>query len=269
MRFLHTGDIREHVVVQRHQGPVSDFGIATRRRLRAVPDPGVHVGDHRAPEIADGERRLHLLAHQKVLSLRGRKWSGEVLVSGEVVDANVLGDRDIFLAVGADMDQRGNASPIFVRSVGEKDLRHNLLSHGAVEQSGSFSRLRICLGQVRERENIGRKENRGRWLSVARGLCKAVVEIAASCSCDVGEHSIESDSALFVRIESLVQKIAQKAPVLRYAFAVDALSGSDGFLVMVLAVRKLFAMGTILSSPVVVGDTVYFGSTDGNLYAVQ
>lgn len=38
---------------------------------------------------------------------------------------------------------------------------------------------------------------------------------------------------------------------------------------MVLAVHKLFTMGTILSSPVVSGDTVYFGSTDGNLYAVR
>jgi outer membrane protein assembly factor BamB len=37
----------------------------------------------------------------------------------------------------------------------------------------------------------------------------------------------------------------------------------------VVAVHKLFTMGTILSSPVVVGDTVYFGSTDGNLYAVR
>jgi len=38
---------------------------------------------------------------------------------------------------------------------------------------------------------------------------------------------------------------------------------------MVLAVHKLFTMGTILSSPVVVGDTIYFGSTDGNLYALK
>ena len=38
---------------------------------------------------------------------------------------------------------------------------------------------------------------------------------------------------------------------------------------MVLAVHKLFTMGTILSSPVVVGNSVYFGSTDGNLYALQ
>jgi PQQ-like domain len=38
---------------------------------------------------------------------------------------------------------------------------------------------------------------------------------------------------------------------------------------MVIAVGKLFTMGTILSSPVVVGNTVYVGSTDGNLYALQ
>jgi outer membrane protein assembly factor BamB len=38
---------------------------------------------------------------------------------------------------------------------------------------------------------------------------------------------------------------------------------------MVVAVHKLITMGTILSSPVVVGNTVYFGSTDGNLYALQ
>jgi eukaryotic-like serine/threonine-protein kinase len=38
---------------------------------------------------------------------------------------------------------------------------------------------------------------------------------------------------------------------------------------MVLAVHKLFTMGTILSSPAVAGDTVYFGSTDGNLYAMK
>jgi outer membrane protein assembly factor BamB len=38
---------------------------------------------------------------------------------------------------------------------------------------------------------------------------------------------------------------------------------------MVMAVHKLFTAGTILSSPVVVGDTVYLGSTDGNLYALR
>jgi outer membrane protein assembly factor BamB len=38
---------------------------------------------------------------------------------------------------------------------------------------------------------------------------------------------------------------------------------------MLIGVYKLFATGAILSSPVIAGDTLYFGSTDGNLYALQ
>ena len=38
---------------------------------------------------------------------------------------------------------------------------------------------------------------------------------------------------------------------------------------MLIGVYKLFATGAILSSPVISGDTLYFGSTDGNLYALQ
>jgi eukaryotic-like serine/threonine-protein kinase len=38
---------------------------------------------------------------------------------------------------------------------------------------------------------------------------------------------------------------------------------------MVGGVYKLFATGSILSSPVVAGDSIYFGSTDGNLYALN
>lgn len=38
---------------------------------------------------------------------------------------------------------------------------------------------------------------------------------------------------------------------------------------MVVAISKLFSMGTILSSPAVVGESVYFGGTDGNVYALK
>jgi outer membrane protein assembly factor BamB len=38
---------------------------------------------------------------------------------------------------------------------------------------------------------------------------------------------------------------------------------------MMVGVYKLFATGAILSSPVIAGDAIYFGSTDGNLYALQ
>jgi eukaryotic-like serine/threonine-protein kinase len=38
---------------------------------------------------------------------------------------------------------------------------------------------------------------------------------------------------------------------------------------MVSGVQKMMAVGPILSSPVVVGDTIYFGSADGNVYALM
>jgi outer membrane protein assembly factor BamB len=38
---------------------------------------------------------------------------------------------------------------------------------------------------------------------------------------------------------------------------------------MVVAVGKLFSTGSFLSSPVVVGNVLYVGSTDGNLYALN
>jgi outer membrane protein assembly factor BamB len=38
---------------------------------------------------------------------------------------------------------------------------------------------------------------------------------------------------------------------------------------MVFAVSKSLSVGSILSSPVVVKDVVYVGSTDGNVYAVD
>ena len=38
---------------------------------------------------------------------------------------------------------------------------------------------------------------------------------------------------------------------------------------MVSGVQKMMAVGTVLSSPVIAGDAVYFGSADGNVYALD
>jgi hypothetical protein len=38
---------------------------------------------------------------------------------------------------------------------------------------------------------------------------------------------------------------------------------------MVSGVHTILTMGTILSSPVVVDNVIYVGSTDGNLYALM
>ncbi|HVH89610.1 MAG TPA: PQQ-binding-like beta-propeller repeat protein [Terriglobales bacterium] len=37
---------------------------------------------------------------------------------------------------------------------------------------------------------------------------------------------------------------------------------------MVIGVDKMQSIGMVLSSPVVVGNTIYFGSTDANVYAL-
>jgi eukaryotic-like serine/threonine-protein kinase len=38
---------------------------------------------------------------------------------------------------------------------------------------------------------------------------------------------------------------------------------------IVIGVYKMFAVGTILASPVIVDSVIYVDSTDGNLYALQ
>jgi outer membrane protein assembly factor BamB len=37
---------------------------------------------------------------------------------------------------------------------------------------------------------------------------------------------------------------------------------------MVSGVQKMMSVGAVLSSPTVVGNTIFFGSSDGNLYAL-
>jgi outer membrane protein assembly factor BamB len=49
----------------------------------------------------------------------------------------------------------------------------------------------------------------------------------------------------------------------------EAAFTSDFYDDIVTGVSKMMNIGTILSSPVVVDRTVYFGSTDGNLYALM
>jgi outer membrane protein assembly factor BamB len=38
---------------------------------------------------------------------------------------------------------------------------------------------------------------------------------------------------------------------------------------MVIGVNRMMSTGAVLSSPAIVDDTIYFGSTDGNLYALS
>ncbi len=70
-----------------------------------------------------------------------------------------------------------------------------------------------------------------------------------------------------------------KSPALRFAIGratrpdgtpnYEAAFASDFYDDIVTGVSKMMAIGTILSSPVVADGVIYFGSTDGNLYALM
>jgi outer membrane protein assembly factor BamB len=49
----------------------------------------------------------------------------------------------------------------------------------------------------------------------------------------------------------------------------EAIYRSDFYDDMVAGVDRMMSMGAIISSPVVVGNAVYIGSADGNLYALR
>ena len=176
----------------------------------------------------DRQRRLRLLPEQVAFPFFRRKRPGEMLQSGEVIDADVVRDRRVLFAVGAGVNQRGSAAPVFVRGIGEENLRHDFLGDGAVEQAAGLSGDRIFLGLIGEWKNIGRKEDRGRGLRVARGLGEAIIETAAARSGNVRQNAVERNASFFVRIEALIEEVAQEAPILRNAFAIDACRGSDG-----------------------------------------
>src|ERR1700751_1920482 len=119
------------------------------------------------------------------------------------------------------MDQRRGAAPLFVRRVGEKNLGHDLVGCGAVEQPSRLSSDWISLRLIGARKDFGREENRRRRLCVTRWVGEAVVEAAAARSRNMGEDAVERDSSIFVGVEALIKEVAQKAPVLRDTFAID------------------------------------------------
>src|SRR5579859_5899223 len=122
MRLVDAWNRGEGVLAQRHQSAVGNFRIAARGWQRTAAHPRVHVGNHGAPEIVHRKRRLRLLAQQVSLPSLWRERSGEMLQASEVVDADVVRNRRIALAVGAGVYHRAGAPPVFVRRVGEKNL---------------------------------------------------------------------------------------------------------------------------------------------------
>src|SRR5581483_5392411 len=158
MGFVHAWYWWPSVVLQRYQCSVSDLRIATGRRNRIAADPFIHVRDHGTPEILHRQRRLRFLSEQVAGSFLGWKRPGKMLEPGEVIDANIVGNRHIAFPVGVDVNQCRRTPPVLVGSVGEEYFGDYPVYRGAVEKSAGLSCDGVFLGTVSEREDVRGEE---------------------------------------------------------------------------------------------------------------
>jgi hypothetical protein len=62
-----------------------------------------------------------------------------VLESGEVIDADVVGDRHIVGSVRGCLDEGLRTAPVFVRGVGEEDVGDDFFGDSPVEEAAGFA----------------------------------------------------------------------------------------------------------------------------------
>src|SRR5437899_6837909 len=144
-----------------------------------------------------------------------------------MVDTNIGRQPGVAFAVWRDVNESSGATPIFVRGVGVENLGNDLLRDCCIEQSAFCSCYPVDLGQIGERKDISGKENRRRWLCVARRLREPVIKAAASRASNMGKHTIKCDPSLLIGIEPLIEEIAKETAVLGDSLTVDADCGGD------------------------------------------
>jgi outer membrane protein assembly factor BamB len=93
----------------------------------------------------------------------------------------------------------------------------------------------------------------------------------STASSDGWPHAVDASTG---RIKAEFQTDGSKANATRYIDRDGRIDNAalypdftlDG---MIIGLDRMFSLGSVLSSPVVVDGVVYFGSTDGNVYAIR
>ena len=140
-----------------------------------------------------------------------------MLGAGEVVDAHVVGQRDVFLAHRVGGVERVPALPVFGGGDGLHDLRASAGRKTALEQAVLAAADRILQPGVGEGESRVRiaEEAKGRAVEAVR-LREALVEEDARRS-DVRVDALEDDAQVLGFVEAVVEHVAQEAAALRGA----------------------------------------------------
>ena len=138
-----------------------------------------------------------------------------MIAAGQQKGSDIRHHRHVFQPIDRRMEQRRGASPIFIRRVGVEDLRHELGFQFVREQAVASARLGIELRHIAERKDIRRVKEIQIRMSIARGLCEAMIEAAAAAAGHVRHHSVERLSMRFVFVEAVIKIRAQKTAALR------------------------------------------------------
>ncbi len=190
-------------------------------------NPLVHVGDHGAPEPADGQGAGQLLAVAVAGAFFRGEGNGEVLQAGVEVDADVVMEGGVGFAVRGSVNKGGGAAPVLVGGVGEEDFGNDVGGDGGVQEAGfgGLGAVGVSFGETGEGKDVGGPIDGGDGLGVAGGLGEAVVEAAAAGSADVGEDAVEDDLTGGAGVEALVEEVAEEAAALGDAGGVDVFCG--------------------------------------------
>ena len=131
--------------------------------------------------------------------------------------ASLSGEKpDIPFSVGRGVGERSSPSPVLVPTV---DVENPGRAGAAkiVAQSGALAGNWVTCRNAGEWKDIGRIKERRIRLCIARRLCKAMVEAAASGASGVSEESVKRDTTTLVGVETLIEVVADESARLRNA----------------------------------------------------
>ena len=186
--------------------------------------PFATQSDERDEQRAQREALVHHVAavRRRARVARGRR-------GRERRGARVLGGRDHVTAARSAVNGRScrpstvvcvsdAARPqVLVAAVHVEHLRHVPQRLGMRDERAAGAGLRVGLLDAREREDVGRIEERRVRLRVARRLREPVIEAAAARAGRVREEAVVRLPPLLVRVEALVQEVPQEPAGLGHA----------------------------------------------------